>query len=102
LYAYGRALEWRRKPVIFGFSVYDQFESDECAKTGIVTMPSATDAPLGGHAVLAVGYDDATQMYICRNSWGADWGIAGYFLMPYAYLLNQNLANDLWVVLSES
>jgi len=53
---------------------------------------------LGGHAVLAVGYDDDQQRFIVRNSWGDTWGIKGYFTMPYAYLLDSNLSDDFWTL----
>ncbi len=89
------------KPVVFGFSVFEAFESDAVAKSGIVPMPGTNDAPIGGHAVCAVGYDDSVSRWICRNSWGPDWGQAGYFQMPYAYLLNPQLASDLWVIQAE-
>jgi C1A family cysteine protease len=85
-------------PVVFGFSVFSEFESDAVAKTGLVPMPSATEAPLGGHAVLCVGYDDASQLFLVRNSWNTTWGQSGYFQLPYAYLLDANLASDLWVI----
>jgi len=65
-------------------------------------MPPADGAAIGGHAVLACGYDDQAQHFIVRNSWGADWGQAGYFTMPYAYLLDSNLADDFWVITQES
>jgi C1A family cysteine protease len=61
-------------------------------------MPGLHEAVLGGHAVLCVGYDDATQRFIVRNSWGSNWGQAGYFTIPYAYLLNENLADDFWTI----
>ncbi len=85
-------------PFVFGFSVYDAFESDEVAKTGIVPMPSPKDKQLGGHAVCCVGYDDATKCFIVRNSWGSTWGQKGYFLIPYEYLTNPNLADDFWTI----
>lgn len=85
-------------PFVFGFTVYESFESDAVAKSGIVPMPSDADAELGGHAVIAVGYDDATQRFLARNSWGADWGLGGYFTIPYAYLTDTNLADDFWVI----
>ena len=56
------------------------------AHSGVLQMPQPDEQVLGGHAVLAVGYDDASQRFIVRNSWGTDWGQAGYFTMPYAYL----------------
>lgn len=83
-------------PVTVGFTVYDSFESDAVAKTGIVPMPAKTENILGGHAVLVVGYDDSTSYFIVRNSWGTGWGQAGYFMMPYAYLTDSNLSSDFW------
>jgi hypothetical protein len=85
-------------PFIFGFTVYESFESADVARTGIVPMPLADEAIKGGHAVMAVGYDDAKNMFIIRNSWGSDWGLAGYGYMPYAYLLDDNLATDFWTI----
>jgi C1A family cysteine protease len=86
-------------PFVFGFSVYDSFESQQVARTGVVPMPDLqTETLLGGHAVLAVGYDDASQRFTCRNSWGPDWGMAGYFTIPYAYLISRNLASDFWTI----
>ena len=85
-------------PFVFGFSVYSNFQSDETAATGVLTMPGHDDAPDGGHAVLAVGYDDARQIFIVRNSWGSSWGAGGYFFMPFDYICNENLADDFWVI----
>jgi C1A family cysteine protease len=86
-------------PFVFGFSVYDSFESAAVAKSGVVPMPTlASEQMLGGHAVMAVGYDDADQRFIVRNSWGPGWGLKGYFTMPYAYLTDSNLADDFWTV----
>jgi C1A family cysteine protease len=85
-------------PFVYGFSVYESFESEEVAKTGEVHMPQPQEKLLGGHAVLAVGYDDAHQRFIVRNSWGPHWGKHGYFTMPYAYLLDADLSDDFWTV----
>lgn len=85
-------------PFVFGFTVYESFESDQVARDGVVPMPAAAEKVLGGHAVLAVGYDDAAQRFIVRNSWGRRWAIAGYFTMPYAYLADDNLAADFWTI----
>jgi len=87
-------------PFVFGFTVYESFESQQVAQTGIVPMPGNNEQVVGGHAVLAVGYDDSKQMFIVRNSWGPDWGIKGYFMIPYGYLTNTNLADDFWTVTS--
>ena len=85
-------------PFVFGFSVYESFESQAVAKSGKVPMPKAKEKQIGGHAVLAVGYDDASKRFIVRNSWGTGWGLAGYFTIPYAYLTDTNLADDFWTI----
>jgi C1A family cysteine protease len=85
-------------PFVFGFTVYESFESDAVARTGIVPMPSTTERVVGGHAVMCVGYDDTNRYFIVRNSWGTDWGLKGYFELPYSYLLDENLSDDFWVI----
>jgi C1A family cysteine protease len=85
-------------PFVFGFTVYDSFESQQVAQTGMVPMPAAAEQVLGGHCVVAVGYDDAQQRFIVRNSWGTGWGMQGYCTMPYAYLTDTNLSDDFWTV----
>ena len=85
-------------PFVFGFSVYESFESPNVAHTGQVPMPGKDEQLLGGHAVMAVGYDDGTERFIVRNSWGPAWGAAGYCFMPYAYLTDSDLASDLWTI----
>lgn len=87
-------------PVVIGFTVYDSFESQEVASTGDVPLPSTAEKILGGHCVLVVGYTvrNGVPVWICRNSWGKDWGDQGYFYFPQAYLTNPNLADDFWTV----
>jgi len=85
-------------PFVFGFSVYQSFESQQVAKTGHAPMPSPGEKAVGGHAVVAVGYDDSQNWFIVRNSWGTGWGMKGYFTLPYSYLLNGNLSDDFWTI----
>ncbi|MEV8527369.1 C1 family peptidase [Streptomyces sp. NPDC052000] len=85
-------------PFVFGFTVYSSFETPEVAKTGDAQLPSTDDQLVGGHAVLAVGYDDSTQRFLVRNSWGPDWGQGGYFTLPYTYVTEPGLASDFWTI----
>lgn len=87
-------------PFVFGFSVYESFEGAAVAKSGILNMPANSEKMMGGHCVLAVGYNDAKRQFIVRNSWGTGWGIKGYFMMPYEYLISPNLASDFWTIRS--
>jgi C1A family cysteine protease len=85
-------------PIVLGISVYESFESQQVAKSGIVPMPANSEKLLGGHAILAVGYNVAEQRFVMRNSWGTSWGMQGYFTIPYAYLTDSNLCDDLWMI----
>jgi C1A family cysteine protease len=82
-------------PFIFGFTVYDSFEND-IGSNGIMPMPKPGEQVLGGHAVMAVGYDDSTRRFKVRNSWGAGWGAGGYFFMPYDFITDTQYADDMW------
>jgi C1A family cysteine protease len=84
-------------PFVFGFTVYQSFESERVAQSGVVPMPGWFDRPVGGHAVTAVGYNDANSYFCVRNSWGPDWGDQGYFYFPYAYMLGRQ-ASDFWTI----
>ncbi|NOW95475.1 C1 family peptidase [Mucilaginibacter sp. SG564] len=85
-------------PFVFGFTAYQSFEGDAVAKSGVLPMPSDTESVIGGHAVMAVGYDDQKSAFIVRNSWGDSWGLKGYFYMPYDYITSTNLADDFWII----
>ena len=81
--------------VVFGFTVYESFESPQVAQTGVLPMPDVqTESAVGGHAVVAVGYSDPKGHVIVRNSWGPSWGAAGYFYMPYQYMTGTATNSD--------
>lgn len=94
------------EPFVFGFEVYESFMTEQMAKTGIMPVPNTrTEQLLGGHAVMAIGYDDTVQRFLVRNSWGKHWGLPsslyrGYFTMPYQIWLN-GMASDAWTVVKE-
>lgn len=85
--------------ITFGFTVYDSFESDAVARTGLMPMPNLNrESVVGGHAVDIVGYDKTKRLAIVRNSWGTGWGDKGYFYMPYEFLLNHDMCSDFWTL----
>ena len=85
-------------PFVFGFLVYESFESDEVTNNGVVPLPDPSEELLGGHAVMAVGYEESSKRFLVRNSWGTDWALGGYCTMPYAYLADPSLSSDIWTV----
>ncbi len=80
-------------PAVFGFIVYKSFKS--IGADGVMPMPGFMEPRLGGHAVMAVGYNDTKQMLIVRNSWGSKWGDKGYFYMPYKFV-GWGKVMDIW------
>jgi C1A family cysteine protease len=92
-------------PVAFGFTVFPYMESQEMATSGILKLPDTHEDPLGGHAVLCIGYSDTMQsadgqstgFLKIRNSWGPSWGQQGNFWMPYDYV-TARLCSDGWVI----
>jgi C1A family cysteine protease len=83
-------------PVVFGCTLYDSFESDSVAQTGMVPMPKVDEGMVGGHCMVIVGSNDTH--FIVRNSWGSGWGDGGYCYMPHGYLTDQGLADDFWAI----
>jgi C1A family cysteine protease len=96
-------------PSMFGFTVYSSY--GQARETGKIPFPVKGDKRVGGHAVMAVGYDDelkikntgagaaeTTGALMIRNSWGQDWGEDGYGWLPYEYVL-RSLAVDWWSIL---
>lgn len=69
----------------------------------LLSYPTLLDSWHGGHAVLAVGYDDRLRIrsdkgaLLVRNCWGSGWGEAGYGWLPYTYV-REGLAVDLWTI----
>lgn len=81
-------------PVVFGFAVRSSFESVDVANAGIYS-PTSRESVIGGHCVVFDGYDDKTETFWCANSWGADWGLQGWFRMRYETLKD---CADFWVL----
>ena len=97
---------------MFGFTVYDSISQANGAGKGKIPFPCSTDKVAGGHAIMAIGYDDTlaikntnggkttTGALLIRNSWGTSWGDVGYGWLPYEYVL-KGLAVDWWTLISE-
>lgn len=89
-------------PFVCGVSVYQSFESEQVAQTGMIPMPEPNESLLGGHAILIVGYNASKQVFYFKNSWGTSWNpndqYPGYGYLPFDYLTNPQLASDFWVV----
>lgn len=77
---------------LVGVDVYASFET---ADRGIIPLPAANEEYLGGHALCVVGYDDSKAWYIVKNSWGEDWGDAGYCYLPYDFI--DSYGRDMWI-----
>lgn len=85
-------------PVIIGFLCFASMFTTACYKTGVIPMPKRGEQLYGGHCILLVGYDDATQTYEFQNSWGTMWGNKGFGTIPYAYIENPSYASDFWMI----
>lgn len=93
-------LYWTRRPVVFGFTVYESFVTGQVARTGLMPVPTWRERVLGGHCVVAVGWN-RHDYFLCRNSWGPGWGdpdYRGHFWMPPQVLFDPNMAADFWEV----
>jgi len=87
-----------KQPVLIAVAVYDSFESDVVASTGLVPIPNiATDKCVGGHEMCLIGYDDNRKLFTVLNSWGQNWGVNGLCYIPYDYLSNPDLGYEFTV-----
>ena len=92
-------------PSMFGFTVFSSMRTTGPGN-GDIPFPREGEKVQGGHAVVAIGYDDSKKIgeqkgaLKIRNSWGENWGEVGYGWLPYAYV-EQGMANDFWTVLTQ-
>jgi len=82
-------------PFVLGFPVFENIYDPSGKPRTYIPLPSGSQ-PIGGHAVMAVGYSDSNQQFTIRNSWGTTVGDKGYFYLPYAYVTSY--ASDFWVI----
>jgi C1A family cysteine protease len=92
-------------PMIFGFTCFTSLDQ---ADDGRIPFPDKNEEVDGGHAVMAVGFDDNMKIVNpnnnkivsigaikIRNSWSSLWGESGYGWLPYDYVLS-GIADDWW------
>lgn len=86
-------------PVVIGVTLFDSFESDDVARTGMVPMPDLKrEQQVGGHCLYVVGYGQRPGTFTVRNSWAADWGDKGDCYFPEAYIGSTKYGGDYWIV----
>lgn len=100
-YHFKHAIASLEVPPVFGFTVYESFESDEVARTGLVPIPKRGERIKGGHCVVARAYDDGNRVVKCDNSWSARWGREGSFYLPYDLIFNPEFASDFRAIVTE-
>lgn len=88
----------KNEPIALGIAIYSNFVNFSSSKNGKIGLPTNDDKFIGGHAVILCGYNDNTQQFLLRNSWGSYWGENGYFYLPYSYITDNNLCGDLWII----
>ena len=81
-------------PVVFGSTLYSN--SYDLIEGTTMRMPDLNGSVVGGHAMAIVGYNDDKRMFLVRNSWGKGWGMNGHHWMPYDYICNLQLTDDVW------
>ncbi len=87
------------QPVVFGFVCYQNLYAPGVANTGLIPEPGG--AAIGGHAMMAAEYDDASRTVSGPNSWGRAWGGDGWFHLPYSYF-ESGKTNDMWAMTGEA
>jgi len=68
-------------PLVTTMQVYDDFYY-----YGSGVYKHVSGDYVGGHAILIVGWDDAAQAFIVKNSWDTTWGENGFFRIAYSEL----------------
>jgi len=84
-------------PLTIGLVMHEECEPQN-TRDGHFPVPDKKSPRAGGHAILIIGWDDAHDRFLIRNSWGAHWGEQGYGTLPYAYALDPDLADSTWTI----
>lgn len=86
-------------PIVFGLWVHSSFWDAAGRPQSVIPVPRKGERRRGGHAVVAIGYDDAKGAFLIRNSWGEHVQEGGHFWLPYCFMLEPRLATDFWILL---
>lgn len=84
-------------PVIIGVEVYKQFDNLN-KDSYIVTLPNKKEKSTGYHAMIIVGHNNKTQLYLVNNSWGKEWGLGGTCYVPFGYVMNKKITKECWTI----
>ena len=79
-------------PALVGIKMKNGTHGRAKKNNGYISLPESDDTLFGStytHAVLLVGYDDKTQHFIVRNSWGRDWVRMIKVLVYVSYILKR-------------
>ncbi len=84
---------YNQGPIVVGMAIYVDFYYyyssgvySYAGPTFFYGNKTITNHFLGNHAIELIGWDDAHQCFIVKNSWGASWGENGFFRIAYTEL----------------
>lgn len=81
------------RPVVLGTEIFYDFMY-VTKENPRLPMPTEFTYSLNYHAVLIMGYDNSTNSFLIKNSYGPTWGDNGYAWIPYAYV--NSYASERW------
>jgi C1A family cysteine protease len=81
-------------PVVFGTEIFVDFY-DLNQHNYVISLPKENQDSKGGHAMCFVGYDLEKKLLLVKNSFGTEWGDAGYCWMPFDYF--NEYCYDIWI-----
>ena len=84
-------------PVAIGVMLHENFNNLDSN----FVIPPPQSCAVGGHALLAISYNDTTRLFKVVNSWGVEWGDKGCCYMRYEDMVNPNYVFEHWCIAKE-